>query len=542
MINGIVYRSGVHVGAISAEDDETFLRECFVTQDFFSQLLDTESPKSIILGRTGSGKTAVLKHIESNRDDVIRLEPKEIAFDYLSNSNIIRFIVDIGCDINLLFQLMWKHILLSKSIKKYFKERNILEAAISRIFDRNNPAVSYIEQYQNTFWVEQDVVIKDISNTFEQNVSAGIEGAIGAERLAQLKVSLSAAQGINSTERREIQNRVKHAVSQLQVREMGRAIDSINKLMDNRQRHFYILIDDLDLDWAEPHLQYRLIQSLIETVKNFRKLRNVKVLVALRSDVYEKSIASYTAEGIQPEKYEGITVTIKWNQTSLKNLLDKRISFMFKRQYSGRENVRFDDIFPARIRSYSSFEYICDRTLLRPRDLIFFVNQILERAAGATQISQKTIVDVEAEYSRKRLDALKTEWRSVHPTIDLYISLLNRQTGKSEARDLAKRDRLLEVCMELSELDGTDMFKDDCYVKATQYMKRENPNKLFELTACILSVLYKIGAIELKLSKQDTYYTSYKNDAVIDPIQITDVTAYKVTPMLWRALGITPNL
>jgi hypothetical protein len=75
---------------------------------------------------------------------------------------------------------------------------------------------------------------------------------------------------------------VKQAVSGLQVREMGRAIDSLNRLMGNKQRHFYVLIDDLDLDWAERSIQNRLIQALVETVKTFRKLRNVKVLVALR--------------------------------------------------------------------------------------------------------------------------------------------------------------------------------------------------------------------------------------------------------------------
>lgn len=61
MINGIIYRQGVHIGEISAEDDEVFLTECFVAQDFYSQLLDMDSSKSIILGRTGSGKNRCSK-------------------------------------------------------------------------------------------------------------------------------------------------------------------------------------------------------------------------------------------------------------------------------------------------------------------------------------------------------------------------------------------------------------------------------------------------------------------------------------------------
>lgn len=542
MINGIIYRQGVHVGEISAEDDEVFLTECFVAQDFYSQLLDMDSSKSIILGRTGSGKTAVLKQIERTRDDTIRVDPKDVAFDYISNSNILRFIIELGCDVNLLFQLLWKHVFLSNSIKKYFKDRNSFETAIDNLFDRNNPARLYFEKYQKTFWIEQDVVIKEISSGFEEKVSEGLELALGVDKVAQIKSSLSAGQSISGSEKREIQSRVKHAVSQLQMRDMNRAIDALNDLMSNKQRHFYLLVDDLDLDWVDPSLQYKLIQSLIETVKNFRKLRNVKILVALRSDVYEKSIGSIEYEGVQPEKYEGIITTIKWDRESLRTMLDKRLSYMFKRQYSGKTNVRFHDVFPERIRSSPGFDYLVDRTLMRPRDLIFFVNQILDKASGSTNISQKTISDVEADYSRKRLDALRTEWRSVHPKIDAYISLISRQTGKNEVRELAARDRLLEVCFELAELDGTDKFKDECYEKAAQYLKRENYRKLFELSACIVSVLYKIGAIELKLSKQETFYASYRNDAVVAPVQITEDASYRVTPMLWRALGITPNI
>jgi hypothetical protein len=60
-VNGIIYRPGISVGEISAEDDDAFLNECFVEQSFFQQLLDMESPKSIILGRTGSGEDGDIK-------------------------------------------------------------------------------------------------------------------------------------------------------------------------------------------------------------------------------------------------------------------------------------------------------------------------------------------------------------------------------------------------------------------------------------------------------------------------------------------------
>lgn len=543
MINGIVYRQGVHIGEIAAEDDGDYLGECFVEQDFVKQLLDIESSKSIVLGRTGSGKTAVLNHIESARDDVIRIDPKDVAFSYISNSDIIRFLISIGCDLNLLFQLLWKHIFVKHSIEKYFKDRGNFQAAMDSIFSRDNKARAYIERYQDTFWKENDVVIREVSSQFVDSVTSDLSMSIGSEKLARVRSSASASGSITNSEKADIVSRVKKAVNDYQVRDMAHAIEALNELMDNRQKKFYIIIDDLDLDWVDDILRYRLIQALVETIKNFRKLRSVKVLVSLRSDVYEKAISTIDAEGIQPEKYDGLITTIKWSKDLLREVLNKRIGKMFMHKYSGRKNVGFYDIFPTKIRKSDGFDYLCDRTLLRPRDLIAFVNIVLDRAAaGSTSISQKVISDVEAEYSNQRLEALKTEWQSMHPMVGKYISLLTRLTGKRNIREWVTKERLDDLCLELLEMDGTDQFKDECFSSAKKYSSRENDTNRFEFAANVLSILYKIGAIEIKLSKQETFYASYRNLAVINSSQITEEAAFRVSPMLWRALGVTPNI
>lgn len=542
MINGVTYKRGVKIGEIAAEDDSVYLKECFVDQYYVRQLLDMDSSKSVILGRTGSGKTAVLRHIEFSRDDVIRVDPKDVAFSYISNSNIIRFLLEIGCDLNLLFQLLWKHVFLKHAINKYFKDRSSFQYALESVFGRSNKARSYLEKYEDCFWVESDVVLAEVSAKFVDTVSGDIATSIGDERLAKLRSNVSLSSSVSNSERLEIQNRTRRAVNDSQIRDMAHAIESLNDLMDNKQKHFYIVLDDLDLDWVDNAIRYRLIQALLETVKNFRKIRKVKILVALRSDVYEKAISTIEGEGIQPEKYDGIVTSIKWEKESLRELVEKRIEAMFRFEYSGRKNVKFYDIFPAKIRKSAAFEYLCDRTLMRPRDIIVFINTILDKAGGSTSISQKHISDIEAEYSGMRLEALKIEWKSVHPLVGSYLALLTRLTGKTNVKDWVTREDLENLCLELSELEGSSAFKDECFDIAKQYISRESPAKLFEFAASVLCVLYKIGAIELKLSKQETFYASYRNLPVIKPAQISEDAAFRVTPMLWRALGVTPNI
>ncbi len=54
----IIFRAGVRIGFADADDDIEFLEQCYIDIGQVKQALDTEDPGSILLGRTGCGKTA----------------------------------------------------------------------------------------------------------------------------------------------------------------------------------------------------------------------------------------------------------------------------------------------------------------------------------------------------------------------------------------------------------------------------------------------------------------------------------------------------
>jgi hypothetical protein len=55
------------------------------------------------------------------------------------------------------------------------------------------------------------------------------------------------------------------------------------------------LIDNLDGGWAgDDHTQYALIRGLIESLKTFRRIPNLKIIVAMREDLYEATIRTTT--------------------------------------------------------------------------------------------------------------------------------------------------------------------------------------------------------------------------------------------------------
>ena len=63
------------IGAEGAEEDAEFLRECFVDTGALTELKDTSSPRCIVVGRTGSGKTALLSQLLNWAEQVASIEP-----------------------------------------------------------------------------------------------------------------------------------------------------------------------------------------------------------------------------------------------------------------------------------------------------------------------------------------------------------------------------------------------------------------------------------------------------------------------------------
>ena len=81
----IIFKRSMNVGTISAESDKEFLEQCFIETPEYEDLCDFNSKKMIILGRTGSGKTALLNKIKEDVDCYIEVRPDTFALQYITN-------------------------------------------------------------------------------------------------------------------------------------------------------------------------------------------------------------------------------------------------------------------------------------------------------------------------------------------------------------------------------------------------------------------------------------------------------------------------
>lgn len=117
-----VLRPGMNVGAMSAEDDEAFLADCFVETTDLSRIASPTNARCIALGRTGAGKSAILLHLEDNFPNVVRLNPDSLSLNYISNSTILTYFESLNIDLDVFYQLLWRHVLTIEllQLKKQF--------------------------------------------------------------------------------------------------------------------------------------------------------------------------------------------------------------------------------------------------------------------------------------------------------------------------------------------------------------------------------------------------------------------------------------
>ncbi len=107
------------IGAADADDDKTFLHECFEDTGDLSIIRDITKPQRIIVGRTGSGKTALLRSLERDQGNrAVFLNPEHLAIKYITENPSLRQMRDQGAVLAPFFKLLWRHIFVVEAVSK----------------------------------------------------------------------------------------------------------------------------------------------------------------------------------------------------------------------------------------------------------------------------------------------------------------------------------------------------------------------------------------------------------------------------------------
>lgn len=454
------FRKTDTIGAASAEEDSDYLSSCFVETEEYEAIQDRDDIRQIVLGRTGSGKSALferLKHEENER--VISIEPDELALTYVANSTIIGYFSDLGVNLDPFYKLLWRHVLTVEVLRKHFEPRVTSEggafwsAIIERFKDptrhdkRAKQSVEYLQQWGEKFWLETEYRVQEITRKLESDLSAKLNIDV---RALSLKAGAS-SQGktsVSETENTEVVNRAQRIVSDAQIHDLNRVRDVLEAILTDRQQYYYVLIDRLDESWVEDNIRYRLIMALIDSARELSKASNVKVLISIRRDLIERVFRQVrdTGAGFQEEKYQSLYVPLHWSKGKIIEILDKRINALVTRRYQKKQRVTHKDLLPAKIDKQPVDEFIAERTP-RPRDVIIFFNKCIEESEGKPRLSVDTLRRAEGEYSRQRLRALSDEWHADYPGLLEFVDVLKKRPPIFPI-EAVSRDDISDRCLQ----------------------------------------------------------------------------------------------
>lgn len=269
--NNVLIKRNFKLGDLDAETDHKLLIDCFLDKGDLDIISDTDQPESILVGRTGSGKSALILKIAQDNSKSIILDPNDISIKFLENSDIINFFEGIGVKLDLFYKLLWRHILTIEFLKLRYKlkengnESGILQRLSEMCASRGKKkAIDYFNKWSDQFWIETDKHLKEIVEKFTEEVKGEI--GVGVDGIGSL--SISDIQGLSTERRLEIVNKANRVVSQIQIQSLSEVIDVLSEeaFVDSQQK-YYILIDKLDEDWASTETRCLFVRALIEEVK-----------------------------------------------------------------------------------------------------------------------------------------------------------------------------------------------------------------------------------------------------------------------------------
>jgi hypothetical protein len=389
-------------GAIDADED-ALLRECFRTHPAFTAA--KEHRRFLIVGRKGSGKTAIFKRLITERD------PSVFGFghtfdDYPWHHHDLQ--AQAGVPEERRYVHSWRYLILmglAKILLNVDQSQPWNEDALDALDD--------IESFVVDSYGSRD---PDLTQLFQPQKKLRFKGS--------LKVAVASIEG-----------------ETVLVRELPLHVQDVNRTMQqsvmtalNPEHDYYVCFDQLDLGFTTTNPLYaqRLI-GLILAASDIRKAaveagKRLSVVVFLRDDIYEL---------LQFEDKNKITennmARVEWDRPgddlTLKALMERRFG-----EVAGLgDSLDWDDVFdeskemPGRQTKYA---HICDRTFLRPRDMIKFCNETLNayKAESSTggKFENEEVHGARPAYSAYLLRELDDEIAKHVPLYKEYLEVVKR--------------------------------------------------------------------------------------------------------------------
>jgi hypothetical protein len=358
--------------------------------------------KSYVIGRKGTGKTAVAEHlnkIKSHDVFAIKLSFKNFPFNNLYSLENKSY-----NDPNQYITL-WKYVIYS---------------SVAKLMVQNEKIDSEIRHQLSKIYTKDP--IKSLSKSISNWISGGFKFTLLGSGIDIQGCKSSEQNGTPWIDRVEV---LEEIIS-----------DYIG------ESKYYIVFDELDEDYkdiimAERHKQYTaLLTSLFKAVQDVKSIfpsskYSLHPVIFLRDDIYD------ILTDPDKTKWNDLKIGLEWNNEKIKCLLAFRISraidpcgpiLKFGDAWNSifmNQMVRYGH---KQQKAMTGFNYITRSTLGRPRDYIRYLQACAEMTNDKkhTRISPSTILDADEAFSNHLRSELEDEILGILPEIGKILDIFSQ--------------------------------------------------------------------------------------------------------------------
>jgi hypothetical protein len=226
---------------------------------------------------------------------------------------------------------------------------------------------------------------------------------------------------------------------------------------------------------------------------------------------------------------------LRWDADQLRRLINSRINLLYRRKYKS-ENIQFEQVFVDKIGKGSTFSFLVERTLHRPRDMISFVNNCLEHAAGKSEVRRSDVHSAERVYSEGRRVALVDEWRPIFPGVEPLLRLFERRRAYFPLSELHTADTINKLLLGFYEDERFQ--KDSLWGQLDRATAGTGSTELLEIVRTVVDRTYLMGVLGVNTEATKPVQWFYKTQQRLARGSIDLDTKLRIHPMLHSALGI----
>ena len=221
----------------------------------------------------------------------------------------------------------------------------------------------------------------------------------------------------------------------------------------------------------------------------------------------------------QDEKDQSLIYAVSWNKSEIRSIIDMRLNHLIKNKYQGSRTVTMRDIFHFMIDEVKADDYILDRTMLRPRDAISFINYCLKECDGNVSMDKDIVLMAEEKFFSSRKRALVSEWVSIYKNISEYVDSLSILKHSNFSLDSISEDNKNEVLTYILD-------------RAPSENESELHTKIIMNFDELMKVWFIVGVIGIKKTDTLIIYSSYDKP----DLDITDMKrTFVIHPLFDRS-------